>query len=155
MQSFRLSKDAKKWFKNIMTKRAFDMDFDVFYFCFVAGIVANRQRDLKQDETSEITDYFPGAYGDRSRVLVGMLLKAKLDAIGISLSERAQVHRCINRYIATNSPSHMSAEGVREFCKYSHGGFEVLQEWFGSEPVKLETFLRNYKNWIDEACRKK
>jgi hypothetical protein len=38
----------------------------------------------------------------------------------------------------------LSDEGVREFNKYSHGGYEVLLDWFDDRPRALETFLRAF-----------
>ena len=155
MQSFRVSKKAKKWFDHIRTPKALQTDFDVLYFCFVVGIVTRRQRELTNEFTSELTVAFPDSYKAKSKLLVALLLKAKLDARGISLNDRGQVHRAISRYVAPDSPNHMNAEGVKEFCKYSHGGFEVLKEWFDSQPRKLETFLRSFRMRVDEACRRK
>ena len=155
MQSFRVSKKAKEWFIHIRTPKALQTDFDVLYFCFVVGIVSKRQRDLKNDETSELTVAFPDSYKPKSELLVALLLKAKLDARGISLDDKGQVHRAISSYVAPDSPNHMNAEGVKEFCKFSHGGFEVLREWFDSKPRKLETFLRSFRIRVDEACLRK
>ena len=153
MQPFRVSNDAKVWFRHLRRNAALQTDFDILYFCFIAGIISNRQRDLTHDETSELTVSFPDSYKAKSRLLVGLFLKAKLDDLGTSLSERAQVHEDISNFVAPDSPNHMSATGVKEFCRYSHGGFEVLRDdWFENEPMKLETFLRKYKIKVDQIC---
>ncbi len=153
--SFRIRKIAKKWFKHIdkdSQEKGFNTDFDILYFCFMAGITARPRRkfDVVQNETIEIIDYFPDRYkGDRGRLLVALFLASELEELGIMMNEKKEVHKEISRLISPDSQTSLSNEGFREFNKYVYGGFEVLLDWFNDQPRSLETFLQMYKRKVD------
>ena len=147
--SFRLRKDARTWFKGI--RGSLNMDFDIYYFCLMAGLATRAKLDATQSETAEIVQYFPGEYGTKGRLIVALFLKTELEELGVSMEERAAVHDTISRMVKPNSPSNLSDEGEREMNKYAHGGFGVLTEWFDDRPRTLETFLPLYKRYLDKA----
>lgn len=149
MVPFRVRKDAKTWFKDLYRDKSFRIDFDAFYFCFVAGIAARRKRGMTGDETSEMIDYFPAPYGASSKILVGMFLSAEIDKLGLVMTERERVHLEIAKLVRHDSSNHLTSEGVAEFCQYAHGGFDVLLEWFDDRPRTLETFERQFKRKLD------
>ncbi|MBY6273347.1 MAG: hypothetical protein CW346_14190 [Bacillaceae bacterium] len=152
MTPFRIRKDAKEWFKDLREKeKAFAIDFDSFYFCFIAGIASRRKVTVPVDETAELVDYFPGAYKDRGKLLVSLMLSAELRDQGISMDDRKSVHTVIADLIRPNSPSLLSEAGVAKFNQYAHGGFEQLVEWFDDRPRYLETFLRHFKRNLDRT----
>jgi hypothetical protein len=45
MSAFRLRKEAKSWFKEINDKNNLSIDFDLFYFCLMAGLALNIKKD--------------------------------------------------------------------------------------------------------------
>ena len=55
---FRVRKDARDWFKDIRSELTAPAgttsapDFDVFYFCFIAGITEKRKKDVPTGETA-------------------------------------------------------------------------------------------------------
>lgn len=149
MQPFRLRLDARQWFKDLRDQKVFKTDFDAFYFCFVSGITMKRKEAIPQDETAELVSYFPDRYQTRGKILVGLFLKTELELLGVSMDERREVHSTIARLVTPEAPNHLSDEGVREFNKYAHGGYEQLIEWFEDRPRSLETFLRSFKRRID------
>lgn len=152
--AFRLRKDAKAWFRELYEAKEFSIDFDAFYFCFMAAITVGRKsQELPLSETSEMVDYFPGRYNDRSRVLVATLLATELRLLGVDMTNKKEVHSAISELIHPNSSSHLSENGVREFNKYAYSGFDVLQEWFDDRPRSLHTFLRSFKQHVDEATQ--
>ena len=58
----------------------------------------------------------------------------------------------MSELVQPQAQSFLSDDGVREFNKYSFGGFDVLYDWFdGRPPTSLETFLRAFKRRIDET----
>lgn len=150
MQPFRLRLDARQWFKDLRDQRVFRTDFDAFYFCFIAGVATKRKEAVPLDETAELVAYFPDKYGPRGKVLLGLFLKSELEMLGVSMDERRDVHSTIARLVDTQG-NFLSDEGVREFNKYAHGGYEQLIEWFDDKPRSLETFLRGFKNRIDST----
>jgi len=60
---FRISKESKKWFENIHGKKSngikigFDIDFDILYYCFIAGISMRNKSDLAHSETNETVEF--------------------------------------------------------------------------------------------------
>lgn len=154
---FAIRKDAREWFRDIKSEltalpgTVSASDFDAFYFCFVAGVAAKRKmKDTTGIETAQLVDNFPGPYKTRGRLLVSLFLSRELQFLGIAMSEKKTVHSAIARLVDPNAQNYLSDEGVREFNKYSHGGYEVLLEWFEYRPQSLETFLRTFKQRLDE-----
>lgn len=155
MQPFRLRLDARQWFKDLRDQKVFKTDFDAFYFCFMAGIATGRKETVPQDETAELVAYFPDRYAARGKLLVGLFLKAELESLGVSMDERTDVHSSISSLVTPEAPNFLSVEGVREFNRYAHGGYEQLIVWFGDRPRTLETFLRSFKRKIDQSLTEK
>jgi len=150
MQAFRIRKDAQKWFQELKKRKEFKIEFDGFYFCFVSGIVTKNKDNPPLSDTAELINYFPEHYSSRSNLLISLFLKTELEVQGISMDERLAVHKGISNLITPGSQHALSDEGVREFNKYAHGGFEKLIEWFDDRPRTLDSFLLGFKRKIDE-----
>ena len=89
MQPFRVASEARnKFFKKLYDKNTFNLGFDAFYFCFIAGITTKRKNKIPQDKTIELPDHFPEIYQPRGKLLVGMFLSAELALLGVSMDER-------------------------------------------------------------------
>ena len=146
---FAIRKKARGWFRDIRSDLT--LDFDAFYFCFIAGIMATRKKDVPAADTGALVENFPGPYKNRGRLLVALFLSRELECLGVTMSEKKAVHAAIARLVDPNAPNHLSDDGVREFNKYAHGGFEVLQEWFDDRPRSLETFLRAFRRKVERA----
>lgn len=154
MLPFRLRFDALHWFRDLYTNKSFGIDFDAFYFCFVAGICANakQKENIPTDKTKELVDYFPGRYNSRGNLLISLFLIREFQALGVTLAEKETVHATIGRLVNSYSTNRLSAEGVREFNKYAHAGFDILLDWFDEDrPRTLETFLRTFKDHVEDA----
>ncbi len=155
MQPFRIREDALAWFKDLYDRKEFRINFDAFYFCFVAGIASRRKLSFPQDETPELINYFPDGYnGIRAQTLISLFLKTELNELGVAMGEKGEkrdVHAAIARLVDYSSLSKLSDEGVSQFNQYAHGGFEALTEWFDDRPRSLETFLRAFKVKLDDA----
>jgi hypothetical protein len=144
--AFRLRRDARKWFHHIHGD--FQIDFDIYYLCLMAGLRSGSRQDIAAAETSELVDHFPGEYKARGRVVVALLLSRELRRLGINFAERRLVHESIQTLVDPLSPSHLSDAGMREANRYAYGGFEVLTEWFADPPLHIETFLVHYAKRI-------
>jgi hypothetical protein len=155
MLPFRVREDALVWFRELYSRKEFRINFDAFYFCFIAGIASRRKMNCAQDETPELVSYFPDNYnGIRGQSLIALFLKAELDELGVAMDEKGEkrdVHAAIARLVDYSSLSKLSADGVTQFNQYAHGGFEVLTEWFDDRPRSLETFLRAFKLKLDDS----
>ena len=155
---FFIRKTARIWFRDIWdefsalpgAKAA--PNFDAFYFCFIAGIAENRKKDLPGDETAQLVPEFPEAYKSRGTLLVALFLNREIRSQGVLLTDRKRVRDDISKLVNPHAANHLSDYGVREFNKYSFGGYDVLLEWFdGDRPRSLETFLRTFKLKLDDA----
>ena len=151
MQPFRLLLDARKWFKHLRDQGAFKIDFDAFYFCFIAGITTRNKQPASLDETAELVAYFPDRYSSRGKLLVGLFLKTELELLGVSMDERREVHSTIAKLVTPESPNFLSDDGVREFNKYAYGGYEQLLQWYEYPPQSIETFLRAFKGHVETS----
>ncbi|MGW7314625.1 hypothetical protein [Streptomyces sp. NPDC054865] len=152
MQPFRLRRDARDWFKDLRDDESFKIDFDVFYFCFIAGISLTRKLPVTNEHTAELVPNFPGRYGERGKLLVALFLARELDYLGLTMDEKKEVHSSIAKLVDPGAPHSLSDEGVKHFNQYAHGGFDVLLDWFsGDRPRTLETFLRIFKQKLDGA----
>jgi hypothetical protein len=148
---FALRKDAREWFRDI--RGELDLDFDPYYFCFIAGVTASppRKKEVLSAETAALVDNFPGPYKSRGYQLVALFLSRELDYLGVTMTEKKAVRTAISGLVDHSAPNHLSDDGVREFNRYAHGGYEVLLEWFDDRPRSLETFLRTFKRKVDAA----
>jgi hypothetical protein len=150
MQPFRIRKDARNWFKELLeVEKSFKLDFDAFYFCFLAGIAARRKESAPNDDTAELVPYFPDRYRQRARLYVALFLASELKLLGVTIAEKEAVHAEIGRLVDPGAQSSLSDDGVREFNRYAYGGFEVLLGWFDDRPRSLEAFIRSFKQRID------
>jgi len=154
---FRLRNEASAWFKDIKSELGAAPMFDMYYFCLIAGLATNKLAQVADAESSELVDSFPAEYAPRGRLVMALFIGRELRRQGVRFSERAAVNASIRRLVDPNSPSRLSAEGLKLLNQYSHGGFEVLttQEWFEDRPRKLDTFLplfhRHLKRVLDSG----
>mgnify|MGYP007126059860 CR=1 FL=1 len=141
---FRLPKRADQWFSNIRPQ--LKIDFDLYYFCLMAGLAKGVKESLPQSETRELIRTFPNEYRSESKIIVAYFLTKELEKLGVSLDDRAIVHSTIKRYIDSESPSAiLSEEGQRELNNYANAGLDVLIEEFNEDkPQHIETFLPRF-----------
>ena len=152
---FTIRKNARKWFKGIREsgrRSKLELDFDIFYFCFIAGITENRKASPSTKDTAQLVENFPGRYKHRGELLIALFLSRELHNLGVTMSEKRVVREQIGRLLKHNEKNYLSDEGVREFNKYAHGGFDVLQEWLHDRPQSLETFLRSFQLKVGGAA---
>lgn len=149
---FRLLHDAERWFRYI--RPSFDYDFDVYYFCLIAGLTDGYLRsDIPSSQTKDLVDNFPGKYREKGRLIIGFFLSRHLKKMGVSFDERDALNATINPLINPDSPSRLSDEGIRYFNHYSYGGFEVLTNHFLEEPRNAEVFLPEYHRMISSLAK--
>ena len=145
---FAIKKEARSWFRDIRSDLA--IDFDAYYFCFIAGITDMKKEGATTAEIAPLVRNFPGPYKTRGRLLVALFLKRELEYLGIEIDEKKTVHAEISKLVEPNSPHFLSERGVEEFNKFAHGGYDSLLEWFDDRPRSLETFLRIFHQKIQE-----
>ena len=147
---FAVRKDAREWFRDI--RGDLDLEFDIFYLCFVAGTATLRKRDFPAAETDSLVENYPGQYKTRGRLLLALFLSRELDYLGITVEQKAAMRSAIARLVDPSAPNYLTEEGVREFNRYAHGGFDALLDWFADRPRALHTFLRAFRSRVGEAA---
>ncbi|OEK03093.1 hypothetical protein BFP97_16880 [Roseivirga sp. 4D4] len=153
--AFRIPNTAKTWFKHIKSKQGsntgFELDFDIHYFCLMAGLHTQRKEDLTASETTEIVQYFPSDYKKDRHLIIALFLKKELEQLGVSLKERKLLNNQLKILISTTSATRLSDQGMRELNKYANGGFRVLQEHFLEPPRTLENFLITFNKLFTKS----
>lgn len=139
----------KEWFKHIRNKNGLETDFDVYYFCLMAGLAANR-RETPKDAT-EFIDYFPGDYKNSGKLLVSLLIKTELDRLNVDLSEKKNVREVVTSLVSTNTRTYLSDGGMKLMDSYSYAGFDVIREAFHNDPPRsLEIFLPRFREILQK-----
>lgn len=145
---FRMRSDADRWFRYIVEQAPVKTKFDVYYLCLMVGIKQGELDDVT--DAIEIYQKFPQEYeGSRLQVLA-LLISAELKREGLEFNERDAVQSVIARYIATDSPSNLSAEGFKRANSYASGGFNLLVDAYGEPPQDVNAFLAKYAEFIGE-----
>lgn len=150
---FQFRRDADRWFKDISSH--YPTKFDLYYLCAIAGIAAGRKTTVESDQVTDLVEYYPGDFKTRGRLLVGLLLCAELESLGITLEEREEVYGRIRGLLDPNSQSCLNDEGVKLMNQYANGGFDALCEYFSDRPRTAETFVQMYTKCIRELMAKK
>jgi hypothetical protein len=147
---FQFRKDAKAWFKNITSD--FPTDFHLYYLCLMVGFATRRKSNLSASDVTDLVESFPSDFKSKGRLIIGLLLRAEIQSLGISLEERTDVHKTISELLSPQSPNFLSDKGMRLMNQYCGGGFDALCEMYGEQgPHYAETFLRKYIDCIRTA----
>lgn len=150
--NFRVRLDAKKWFDQIRDKPPFKTDFDIFYFCLMAGLLAGRPDQGQGSASTEITDTFTEDYKPQRNLIIGLLVIADLKARGIDVQEKSEVRDTMKNLLDPISPNGLSDEGVRRMNAYSSGGYDYLASARSSKPYSAEEFLRDFVQLTQAAA---
>lgn len=146
---FRLRRDTRDWFRSV--EDDFDIDFDMYYLCLLAGLTEERKTSIANEKTTELVDTYPGDYKSQGRLITSLFLSKELKNQAIDFSNREELNDRISELVDSLSPSGLSTEGMREMNRYSHGGFDVMLDWFDLRPRTLEVFLPEYYMRLKEA----
>jgi len=153
MADFRILKDARTWFKDVYSKdEGFVIDFEVYYFCLMAGLATGRKRiELSTTETTELVQHFPGRYKEKGKIIVSVFLSRHLASLGVTLTDKKIAHNEISKLISPTSPNYLSEDGMKEMNKYAAAGYDEIISWFEERPRTLESFLRIYSLKIESS----
>lgn len=151
---FRLREDAEKWFDKIAKKAPFKTDFDLFYFCLIAGFASGRTVDPSAGgATREFVKNFIDDYRPAQRLIIGLLIVAELRKGKIDLAEKQTVRNTIRRLVDPQSVNGLTDEGMKRLNAYASGGYEYLAEKRSEKPYAAEDFLRDFVGLVGEAAQ--
>lgn len=155
---FKIRRDAQKWFENVEGKGPFNTAFDFYYLCALAGI-ASSSSDAPESGWSEgakdLIERFPGDYKPSRSMIIGLLISAELNRLGIGSNEKEEVKSKLDDIIDTESPSKLSDRGVERLNEYASGGYKEIMKRMSRKPQTPEDFLLNFLDemeiMIDES----
>jgi hypothetical protein len=153
---FRLREDARKWFGEIDGKPPVKTQFDLFYFCLMAGLTSGRQSNPTHGGRSA-PEFLPPSgtfiedYRPAQRLIIGLLIVAELQRLGINLEEKASVRKTIQTLVDPQSPTNLTVEGLRMLNAYASGGYDYISEMRSSKPYTVEEFLRDFVGLVEKA----
>lgn len=145
---FRLKRETRKWFQDISSN--FEVDFDMYYLCLIASLASGGKKgDAERDEATDLVDSFPGAYKEKSRVIIALFLASEIERLGIASENREAVYKQIRQLVDPQTPSQLSDTGMKLMNQMSFGGFDLLTEQFEDRPRSLEAFLVRYHEIVN------
>jgi hypothetical protein len=151
---FRLREDARKWFAEIEGKPPIKTQFDLFYFCLMAGLTSGRHSNPTHGGRAapEFIQMFIEDYRAAQRLIIGLLIVAELQRLGINLHEKLSVRKTIQALVDPQSPTNLTDEGMRMINEYASGGYDYISEMRSSKPYTVEEFLRDFIGLVGKAA---
>lgn len=153
-KSFQLRLDVDEWFSNINKEKTQQIktDFDLYYFCLMMGLATKSQNNPSgKCKCRDFIDYFVSDYKSQQNLIIGLLIRAELENLGISLDEKDATKKQLLKLIDPSSQTNLTDEGIDKMNCYASGGFDYLREKMGSKPYHLEEFLHSYVKFLQEA----
>lgn len=151
---FQMRKDAAEWFRHV--DKQFKLDFEKYYLCLMLGFASGTTRSVPASQLRDMTDTFPDTWKGQPRLLIGLLIAAHLDRMKIDYSERAAVNKQLEVLLDPDTPTKLSAVGIRYMNEYAAGGFDVLLERaLTDKPRAPATLLRAYVKTLRQLLRDK
>lgn len=153
-KSFQLRLDVDEWFYNINKGKTQQIktDFDLYYFCLMMGLATkSKNNPSERCQCRDFIDYFVSDYKNQRNLIIGLLIRAELENLGISLDEKDATKDQLSELIEPNSQTKLKDKGIDKMNAYASGGFDYLREKFGSKPNHLENFLQRYVKILREA----
>ncbi len=146
MAYFRLRGDALAWFSEVRRSPLIKVQFDLYYFCLMAGLANQRSSEtgLAGAAASDMVEDFTADYKPSQLLLIGLLVVAELRNERIDMSEAEAVRGAFKRLVDPGNRSQLTDYGVRRMNAYASGGYEFLAELRDTKPYSLEEFLRDY-----------
>ncbi len=153
-KSFQLRRDVDEWFSNIKVGKTQQIktDFDLYYFCLMIGLATkSKNNPSERCKCRDFIDYFVRDYQSQQNLIIGLLIRAELENLGISLDEKDATKKQLLKLIDPSSQTNLTDEGIDKINAYASGGFDYLRAKIGEKPHHLENFLQSYVKILREA----
>jgi len=144
--AFKMRREVFDWFKHIDGKKPLKTKFDIYYMCFLLGIASGKFSTAVNSK--EFIDYFVPEYQSSQRTIVGLLLYAELNHLGVNLSENTEVKIQIERLI-DSSDSMLTDDGFDRMNSYANEGFNIIFKKVIDKPRNSIEFLQLYSSLIE------
>lgn len=142
--SFRLSHDAKDWFKGLFNKDPFvktpNMDF--YYLCLLVGLKYKKKEPIQNPDIVFI-EYWPGVYKSSMYSILALFFQRELDNLKIDLSKRDEVKSQLKTLIDSRKPTGLTDFAAKQLDDYSYGGFLEIKSKLIEPPKDSSIFLQS------------
>jgi len=152
-KNFRMRRDAENWFSHIQDQKPIRTKFDLYYFCLMVGLATGRKSEPAKrcPEFTDFTDNFVSEYKPYQRLIIGLLIRAELSRLGVSVMEKDEVRKLFVDLVNPQNPTNLTDVGMDRLNEYSSGGYDYLAEKLDSKPYHVEEFLRTYAKLLRGA----
>jgi hypothetical protein len=150
-----MRQDAENWFSNIRDQKPIQTKFDLYYFCLMIGLATGRRSDPTKrcHNVTDFVDNFVKDYKPYQRLIIGLLIRAELSRLGVSVTEKDEVRKLFVDLVDPLSSTNLTDVGMERVNEYSSGGYGYLAEKLDSKPYHVEEFLRTFtkllRNGVD------
>jgi hypothetical protein len=154
---FKLPIEAIDWAKGIAKKEPFMLGFDIFYLFFLAGLVSQEKKTLKDEEENialrDIINSFPGEYNSSQRLIINLLLITEKNKKGIPDDDKNRLRlELLEKYINPENNS-LTTDGFNLANSYAYGGYRILEEKM-PKPEDPAAFITSYLNILKKIEKK-
>jgi hypothetical protein len=143
---FKMRREVFDWFRHVDGKKPLKTKFDIYYMCFLLGVSAGRFSTAANSK--EFIDYFVPEYQSSQRTIIGLLLYAELNHLGVDLSENTEVKIQIERLV-DSSDSMLTDDGFEKMNAYANEGFNIIFNKVVDKPRDSIEFLQLYSHVIE------
>lgn len=154
---FKMAKEYKKYFENIMGSGGYTSDsrdskdkflmFDVYYMCALIGM-SKLEIDQNESSLSDIIDSYPTQYKDSRADIAGLLISSEIKRQNVSVTSTI-LEKTMLKYLSHENDTMLSEEGIKRLNAYSLRGAQILEDNRANPPYSKEDFLLNFKLTLD------
>lgn len=146
--SFRLSNEARKYFRDIQEHSStgtFDSVWDQYYLAAMAGIKAQQRvsNDHEPPGDQEFTQDVIEDYRDQRYEIYSAMIVAEVERKGIPWSDKQKIRDMMLRLLDSTSHTNLSDEGATVLNCYAEKGYRLIDDEIRSPP-ELDEFLESY-----------
>lgn len=153
MSSFRLSQQARTYYRNIRdrsTTGEFDSVWDEYYLSAMAGIKARKRvpTDDQPPQEQEFVTEIIEDYHDQRYELYSAMIVAEIEREGIPWTEEDEIRTLMLEILDSSSHTNLTNYGSQVLNCYAEQGFKLIENEI-PEPPELDEFLISYLDEID------
>ena len=129
---FRLSEDAKEWYKKIKdsdtTTPLFSEEFDLYYFSLLFGL-AEEKKDINVNLV-DMSKNFTLKYKKSKEVLLTFLMLSHASKRKIKISDKKSLQKILDKFSdkENDNGTGLSQAAIDSMNYYAAGGFQVLRK---------------------------
>jgi len=152
--AFRFPKEAREYFKGIMSERGgqrqnmFNM-FDIYYYCLLMGLAINK---IDTDESSlgeEFQKGYPDQFKEHKDFLTALLISSELKRNNTHKDDKS-FQTIMLQMINVNEASQLSDLGYQRMNEYALKGFIEIKETLPFYPITREDFLTSFYGLLND-----